>query len=155
LYGWDQLGDELRRRGLLAPGTFVFTSIWFYSGHVGHATRGSGVPVVCYSPGDARSFAYWSEPGEWVGRDGLLVAMASSEVEPWCYKRFFERIEPAGEVPIVRGGRVVRTVRLFRCRRQLAPFPFDYEHAPRRRGAGQVAVRAVGGVVGAALPAAV
>lgn len=155
LYGWDQLGDELRRRGLLEPGTFVFTGLWYQSGHLGHATRGSGVPVVCYSPGDARSFAYWSDPGEWVGRDGLLVATASPEVEPWCYRRFFERIEPAGEVPIVRGGRVVRTVRLFRCRRQLAPFPFDYEHAPRRRGAGQVAARSVGRAVGAALSASV
>lgn len=153
IFGWDQLGDELRRRGLLEPGTFVFTSLWYHSGHVAYATRGSGVPVVCYSPGDARSFAYWSEPGEWVGRDGLLVALGPSEVEPACYRRWFERIEPAGEVPIVRGGKVVRTVRLYRCRRQLRPFPFDYEHAPRRRGPGQVAARPSG--VGAALPAAV
>ena len=153
LYGWDQLGDELRRRGLLEPGTFVFTSMWYHSGHVGHATRGSGVPVVCYSPGDARSFAFWSDPDEWVGRDGLLVALGSPEIEPWCYRRFFERIEPAGEVPIVRGGKVVRNVRLFWCRRQCVPFPFDYEHAPRRRGAGQVAARPIG--VAAPLPAAV
>ena len=153
LYGWDQLGDELGRRGLLMPGTFVFTSMWYHSGHIAHATRGSGVPVVCYSPGDARSFAYWSEPGDWVGRDGLLVALGPLDVEPDCYRSWFERIEPAGEVPIVRGGRVVRTVRLFRCRRQLKPFPFDYEHAPRRRGPGEVASRPRG--VGAVLPAAV
>ncbi len=143
----------MERRGLLEPGTFVFTSMWYHSGHIGYATRGSGVPVVCYSPGDARSFAYWSDPAEWVGRDGLLVALGPLDVEPWCYMKWFERIEPAGEVPIVRRGRVVRTVRLFRCRNQLSPFPFDYEHAPRQRGAAQVAARPGG--VGAALPAAV
>ncbi len=153
LFGWDQLGDELGRRGLLEPGTFVFTSMWYHSGHIGYATRDSGVPVVCYSPGDARSFAYWSDPGEWVGRDGLLVALGPPDVEPWCYRRWFERIEPAGEVPIVRRGQVVRTVRLFRCRKQLMPFPFDYESAPRRRPAGQVAARPIG--VAAPLPAAV
>jgi 4-amino-4-deoxy-L-arabinose transferase-like glycosyltransferase len=154
LFGWDQLGEEMKRRGLLEPGTFVFTSMWYHSGHVGYATRKSGVPVVCYSPGDARSFAFWSNPGEWVGRDGLLVALGPKEIEPACYRKWFATIEPAGEVPIVRRGQVVRTVRLFRCRDQLLPFPFDYEHAPRRRGAaGQVAARPQG--IGAALPAAV
>ncbi len=153
LYGWDQLGEEMERRGLLEPGTFVFTSMWYHSGHIGYATRDSGVPVVCYSPGDARSFAYWSDPADWVGRDGLLVALGPIDIEPWCYRKWFERIEPAGEVPIVRRGRVVRTVRLFRCTNQLMPFPFDYEHAPRQRGAAEVAARPGG--VGAALPAPV
>jgi hypothetical protein len=133
-FGWEQVADEIKRRGLLdRPGTFLFTGIWYNSGHMGYAIRDLGVPVVCYNPGDARSFAFWSEPGEWVGRDGLLVAMNDSPAEPRCYEPWFERIEPAGEIPIVRAGKVVRTVRLFRCERQVAPFPFEYGTGPRPR----------------------
>jgi len=140
LYGWDELAEELARRGLLGPpGSFLFTSLWYDSGHLAHATRASGLPVVCYNANDARSFAYWSDPGQWVGRDGLLVALREPAIEPSCFDRFFERIEPAGEVPIVRGGRVVRTFRLYRCARQVAPFPFDHDGAPRRPTPGAVA----------------
>jgi 4-amino-4-deoxy-L-arabinose transferase-like glycosyltransferase len=127
IYGWDELAQAMKRKGLLdLPETFLFTSMWYDSGHLGYATRSSGVPVVCYHPTDARSFAFWSEPADWVGRDGILVAMQDSPIEPACFLRWFERIEPAGDVPIVRGGRVVRTFRIYHCLRQLAPFPFDY-----------------------------
>ena len=49
------------------------------------------------------------------------------------YRTCVTRIEPAGEFPIVRAGKEVRTVRLYRCVRQVAPFPFDYD-GPSRAG---------------------
>ena len=125
LYGWDQVAAELGRRGLLdAPDTFLFTRNWFTSGQLAFATRASGVPVLCYNHKDARSFAFWSRPEDWVGRDGILVSVNDVGYEPECYGRFFERIEPIGRFEVTRGGGVVRQVRLFRCVRQVVAFPF-------------------------------
>ncbi len=125
MYGWDQVEAQLRRRGLLDdPETFLFTRSWFSSGQLAFATRASGVPVLCYNHKDARSFAFWSRPEDWVGRDGILVSVSEIGYEPECYERFFERIEPAGSFEVARAGGPVRKVRLFRCVRQLAAFPF-------------------------------
>jgi len=125
-YGWDEVGRELRRRGLLdRPGTFLFTSAWYHSGHLAFATRGHSTPVACYNAWDARSFTYWSCPDDWLGRDGILVSLNGHSAEPHCFDRYFARIEPLGEFAVDRAGAPVRKVRLFRCVRQSRPFPFD------------------------------
>jgi hypothetical protein len=125
LVGWDQVADELRRLGLLdRPGTFVFTGHWHVSGQLAQAI-GPGTPVLCYNEGDARGFSSWSRPGDWVGLDGVLVAIDDRSTEPQCFDRWFGSIEPLGRLEIRRGGRPVRPVRLFLCRGQTRPFPFD------------------------------
>jgi hypothetical protein len=130
--GWDRVAEELGRRGLLGrPGTFLFTSTWYTSGQLAFATRGSGTPVLCYNArGDARSFAFWSRPADWVGYDGILVALNGRSGEPDCYDRWFSRIEPIGEFAVTRAGSPIRQVRLFHCVRQTAPFPFDHLGSP-------------------------
>jgi len=147
LVGWDEVGAELKKRGLLdRPDTFLFTGSWYQSGHVAFATRGSSTPVLCYSPVDARSFAFWSRPEDWVGNDGILISVNDRPNEPDGYKRWFERIEPAGAFEVKRAGVPVRTIRFFHCVRQTRPFPFDkmmphhrladrqgLDEAPRRR----------------------
>ena len=123
--GWDEVAGELKRRGLLDdPNVFLFSRTWFTSGHLAFATRSSGVPVLCYNHNDARSFAFWSRPEDWVGRDGVLVSVDEASYEPECYARFFERIEPMGRFEVVRPGGPIRQVRLYRCVRQLLAFPF-------------------------------
>jgi hypothetical protein len=125
MYGWDQVAAELRQRGMLDdPSTFLFTRNWFSSGQLAFATRGSGMPVVCYNHKDARSFAFWSRPEDWVGRDGILVSFHEIWYEPGIYYRYFERVEPAGTFEIARPGGTIRKVRLFRCTRQTVAFPF-------------------------------
>ncbi|MDR3637676.1 MAG: glycosyltransferase family 39 protein [Isosphaeraceae bacterium] len=126
MIGWDQVADELKRRGLLdQPDTFLFTSMWYHSGHLAFATRGSSTPVLCYNPIDARSFAFWSRPRDWVGENGILVSVNNRMNEPNGYAGWFDRIEPLGAFEVMRGGAPVRRVRLFRCVRQTRPFPFD------------------------------
>jgi len=129
---WRQVGAELRRRGLVGePGTFLFTGQWYHSGQLAMAVGGD-VPVLCYNAGDARGFAFWSRPAEWVGRDGILVCLGDRSTEPGFFDRWFRRIEPIGEFAAVRAGRPVRKVRLFRCVGQTWPFPYDYALAPAR-----------------------
>lgn len=125
LMGWDQVASGLAERGLLTrPDTFLFTGLWFTSGQLAFAT-GNRLPVLCYHPHDTRGFAFWSRPEQWLGRDGILVAIDHRSIEPGCYERYFERIEPIAQFPIVRAGVPVHTVRLFRCIGQRLAFPFD------------------------------
>ena len=91
LYGWDQVAAELKQRGLLdRPGTFLFTSTWYHSGHLAFATRGSTTPVLCYNSWDARSFAFWSR-SERLGRARTASSSRSTATpaEPHCYDRWF------------------------------------------------------------------
>jgi hypothetical protein len=126
MVGWDLLARELGRRGLLGrPGTFLFSPSWYYSGQLGFATRGSGTPVLCYHAWDARSFAFWSRPDEWVGRDGIFVAVNEHPEDAVRFDKWFTRIEPLGSFEVTRGGVPVRTVALYRCTPQTVAFPFD------------------------------
>jgi hypothetical protein len=125
-YGWDQVGRELRRRGLLdRPGTFLFTGAWYHSGQLAFAVRDASTPVLCYNAWDARSFAFWSRASDWVGDDGILVALNHHPAEPGCYAQWFDRIEPLGGIEVTRAGAPVRQVHLYRCVRQRYAFPFD------------------------------
>ena len=127
MVGWDQIAGEIRRRGLLeSPGTFLFTSTWFFSGQMAFATRNLGEPVLCYNHRDPHNFAVWSRPDDWLGHDGLLVSVDDAKHEPGCFARYFERIEPPIPFTVTRNGVEVRRVRLFRCVRQVAPFPFGF-----------------------------
>jgi hypothetical protein len=126
-HGWDQVAAALRGwdAGADAAAPFVFARQWFDSGQMAMAL-GPSVPVLCYHRGDARGFAFWSRPESWVGRDGILaVTRPGSTVEPQCYDRWFERIEPLGAVAVRRAGATTRTVKLFRCVGQTRPFPYD------------------------------
>ncbi|GIW86184.1 MAG: glycoside hydrolase [Isosphaeraceae bacterium] len=123
-YGWDQIAQALRRLGAgQSHNSYVFTSQWYQSGQLA-AALGPDVPVLCYSARKPVSFATWSEPASWVGWDGLLVVVDPRSTEPAAFEPWFERIEPLGTVAVTRGGSVVRTARLYRCVRQVRPFPF-------------------------------
>ena len=126
MVGWDAVAAEFRRRGLLdRPDSFLFTSSWYQSGQIAFATRESRTPVLCYHAWDARSFAFWSKPDEWIGRDGILVEIGDAPNDPLRFRRWFTRIESLGSFDIQRAGAPVRTVKLYRCVNQTLAFPFD------------------------------
>jgi hypothetical protein len=84
------------------------------------------IPVLCYNPGDARGFAFWSRPQDWVGKNGYLISMDGNPWEPKYVDRYFERVELVAEFPMTRAGKPFRHVRLFRCVHQIEPYPFNY-----------------------------
>ncbi len=121
---WDQVADELERRGLLAePNTFLFTDSWDRSARLALATRGKA-PVTCYNL-EPRSFAFWSRPEDWVGRDGIFVEDDRRPGAARPLRPVLPRYEPIGTARIVRRGAVVREVYLYRGTYQTWPFPFD------------------------------
>ena len=128
--GWDSVGRELQERGLIGePGTFLFTSNWDDSGHLAMAVKNQ-VPVLCYNQGDARGFAFWSKPEEWVGKNGILISVDDNPCIPGDFVRYFKHIEPVASFPMTRGGNPFRNVRVFRCTNQVEPFPFAYTKPP-------------------------
>lgn len=121
---WSRVADELGRLGALDdPRTFLFTNSWQDGARLSYAARGRA-RVACYVR-DARSFAFWSDPKDWVGRDGIYIGNPWSSGEVRVYRHFFERVEPLGSFKIELGGRSVKDVVLYRCVRQTRPFPFD------------------------------
>jgi 4-amino-4-deoxy-L-arabinose transferase-like glycosyltransferase len=126
MVGWETIAAELRTRRLLdQPGTFLFTSSWYQSGQIAFAVRDSRTPVLCYHAWDARSFAFWSRPDEWIGRDGILVALNDQADDPQRFRPWFTRIEPISAFEVVRSGAPLRKVKLYRCVAQTRAFPFD------------------------------
>jgi len=126
VYGWDQVAARLDRLGLLDdPRVFLFTRNWFLSAQLAHATE-MRRPVLCYNLDDPRGFAFWSEPEEWVGRDGVLV-MINEDYTPFTsYLRWFESCEALDDFRVERAGKLIRRVRIFRLNNQLAALPFQY-----------------------------
>jgi 4-amino-4-deoxy-L-arabinose transferase-like glycosyltransferase len=124
--GWESVAAELDARGLTnKPKTFFFTTKWYESGQLAFALRDC-VPVLCYSPGDARGFAFWSKPEEWVGWTGYLVTTEDADWEAEMVTPYFTRVRKVAEFPMTRGGVPFRTVRVWRCVQQKHPFPFTY-----------------------------
>lgn len=105
---------------------FVFTNRWFQAGKVDYALKGS-MPVLCFNDQDPRAFAYWNDSASRIGQDGILVSTKKflDRPEDW-YRGYFESIEPLGQVPLYRGGRVEDQLVLYYCRGLKTPFRTDY-----------------------------
>lgn len=122
--GWESVGHELAARGLLdQPKTFLFTNEWFASGHLGFETDGK-VPVLCYRSDDARGFAHWSAPQQWLGYDGLLIDHSHEPGLIEHYAPYFRSYEVVATFPMTRGGQPMRPIRVVRYREQILPYPF-------------------------------
>jgi hypothetical protein len=122
---WEQIARELGRRGMLDdPGTFLFTDHWRLSAGLAMATRRE-TSVACFQL-DSRSFTNWSQPQDWVGRDGIFVRVDDGLAEAVDYSPWFTRIESLATFPIVRAGTPVQVVRLYRCVNQTEPYQFGY-----------------------------
>lgn len=124
LKGWADVARILEQRGYLdQPRNFLMTTRWYQTGQLAFAA-GAKLDSACFSPYDARGFAYWSKRDEWVGRDAILVTIDDMETDPRHFRRWFDSVEPIDKVVIERGGEPVRSFGIFLCRRQRGPYPF-------------------------------
>lgn len=130
-YGWDQVALRMQDLGLLDnPETFVFTRYWYQSAQVARALGGKR-PVLCYNPDDPRGFAFWSRPADWVGKDGVLVAIGEPDGQARHYGRYFASVERVADFWVERQGKPVRRVSLFRCTDQRVAYPFGRDHTTK------------------------
>jgi hypothetical protein len=114
---------------------FLFTNIWYDSGQLAFATRGR-VPVTCYHTFDARGFAFWSKPTDYLGKTAYFVIADEQSRESSLreFGPFFRSMTVAFEFPMTRNGRPFRPVRVYRCEHQTQPYPFDFKPNEARGG---------------------
>ncbi len=114
LHGWDELAVRVRslRAGMPDPErTFVYARRFQYAAlaafHVG-----DGVEVTRL--GTTRdAYDDWRDDARLAGRDAILFGDSWQPPAPYVG---FRACQPAGDLPIVRGGRTVRTFLFWRCR---------------------------------------
>ena len=97
----DQL--QLRHRGMI-----VATVSWIDAGKADYALEGE-VPVICLSQ-DARQFAFMHDLRSFSGRDAYIVAAAGRPDWLRIAGPYFQRIEPAPDVALTRGGEPALTL---------------------------------------------
>lgn len=124
--GWESLGRQLKERGFVGkPNTFLLTNRWHKAGQLAFAIRNES-PVACFEPQDARGFALWSKPSDWVGWDAYLVSLDGLDEELNHFKWYFETYDetPLAEFRMMRGWMPYRPVKVWHLRRMTRPFPF-------------------------------
>ena len=133
--------DRLEELGVLDdPDSFLFTRNWYQSAQIAHAIHLKR-PVLCYNIDDPRGFAFWSDPDEWVGRDGILLMIDDDFLPVPFFRRWFDDAIPLADFWVERGGRPLRRIRAIRLVHQLAAFPYTF--SPERIAAREV-IRAGG-----------
>lgn len=126
--GWGSVKRRLEELGIPdEPGVFLTTNLWENSGQLAFAFR-NRIPVTCYHSFDARGFAFWSRPTDYVGRTGYLVAVEEADAAAPIreFGPFFTHMELVDEFAMDRGGTPFRNVKVYRCVNQRQPYPFDF-----------------------------
>lgn len=116
----------------LPPGGFVVAVRWLEAGKI-DAALGDDRPVLVFSH-DPRNFAFQHDQRSFAGQDAVIIGSpkAVGEALP-KYQKYFERLEPIGEVPITRGGDAKLTLAMVRAIGFRPPYPLPIgPGAPRR-----------------------
>jgi hypothetical protein len=113
----------------LKQADFVFTNRYYTGGQIGMAIEPTyRKPVTCFDA-DLRSFAFWSKPKQWIGKNGIYIGSKSFEVDLDAqnrYPSYFSSLTKLGEIPILRGGVIVETFSVYTAQNMLKPFPRPY-----------------------------
>jgi hypothetical protein len=84
------------------------------------------IPVTCFGD-DVRGFAYWLQPEEWLGKDGLYITIEKFQQISWLtsiYSYYFREFQEIGTIPIKRGGTITEIFHVYRGQQLLHPYPF-------------------------------
>lgn len=113
----------------LEEAEFVFTNVYFLGGQIAMALAPlTDKPLTCLDA-DLRGFAFWSQPQDWLGQDGLLITSKLFQPRagiPATYGDYFEQIEPVAEIPLLRAGAVAQTFQVYLARQMRKPYPRPY-----------------------------
>jgi Dolichyl-phosphate-mannose-protein mannosyltransferase len=108
---------------------FVFTNRYYLGGQIGMAIEPIfHKPITCFDI-NPRSFAFWSKPQAWVGKNAVYLSTKTAEVDldaTNLYHNYFKQITKLGEIPIHRGGAVIQTFSIYQAQNMLKPFPRPY-----------------------------
>ena len=108
---------------------FVFTNRYYLGGQIGMAIEPTfHKPITCFDS-NPRSFAFWSNPQQWVGKNAIYLSTKAAKVDLDAinlYPTYFKKIAKLGEIPIRRGGAIIQTFSIYQAQNMLKPFPRPY-----------------------------
>jgi 4-amino-4-deoxy-L-arabinose transferase-like glycosyltransferase len=123
------LVDNNKLNLALKNADFVFTNRYYLGGQIGMAIEPVlHKPITCFDA-DLRSFAFWSKPQQWIGKNAIYLSTKTAKVDldaTNIYSSYFEEITKLGEIPIRRGGVVIQTFSIYQAQNMLKPFPRPY-----------------------------
>ena len=101
---WTSIRDDLRARGLLAPGSVVAAMDWRDAGKIGYAL-GPRTTMLCLNA-DQRQFGVADPPAAFAERDVLVLSLGpTSRTERW-----FRSVQALPDTSVRLDGRVLRTM---------------------------------------------
>jgi hypothetical protein len=110
---------------------FVFTNRYYTGGQIGMAIEPIyHKPITCFDD-DPRSFAFWSKPQQWLGKNAIYIGAKTFNVDLDAQKRYpsyFASLTKLGEIPILRGGVIVESFSVYQADKMLKPFPIPYDN---------------------------
>jgi len=110
----------------LQDSAFVFTNGFYLGGMVGMALSPiTTTPITCFGE-DVRGFAFWSQPEQWLGKEGLYVTLERFhdlfELTD-SYRAYFSSFQEIATVPIRRGGAVTEIFHIYQTGKMLKSYP--------------------------------
>jgi hypothetical protein len=113
----------------LQNSSFVFSNGYYLSAQIGMALAPlANTSITCLCD-DIRGFAFWSRPGQWLGKDALYITISRFNKKQDLmvkYRAYFSSLNAIGTVPIRRGGAVTEVVHVYQGKTLLKPYLRPY-----------------------------
>ncbi|MBW4476006.1 MAG: glycosyltransferase family 39 protein [Tolypothrix brevis GSE-NOS-MK-07-07A] len=111
--------------------SFIFTNRYYLGGPIAMSLKPlADTPITCFDIGkDLRGFAFWSKPGQWLGKDALYITTAPFNLRKdlmASYESYFSSFNAIATIPIRRGGVVINVVYVYQAKTLLKPYPRSY-----------------------------
>jgi 4-amino-4-deoxy-L-arabinose transferase-like glycosyltransferase len=111
--------------------SFIFTNRYYLGGPIAMSLKPlADTPITCFDIGkDLRGFAFWSKPGQWLGKDALYITTAPFNLRKdlmASYESYFSSLSAIATIPIRRGGVVINVVYIYQAKTLLKPYPRSY-----------------------------
>lgn len=111
--------------------SFIFTNRYYLGGPIAMSLKPlADTPITCFDIGkDLRGFAFWSKPGQWLGKDALYITTAPFNLRKDLmanYRTYFSSVNEIETIPIRRGGVVINVVYVYQAKTLLKPYPRSY-----------------------------
>jgi len=111
--------------------SFIFTNRYYLGGPIAMSLKPlADTPITCFDIGkDLRGFAFWSKPGQWLGKDALYITTAPFNLRKdlmASYRSYFSSLNEIETIPIRRGGVVINVVYVYQAKALLKPYPRSY-----------------------------
>jgi hypothetical protein len=110
----------------LSNSQFIFTNIYIMGGLIDLAIHPlKPIPVTCFCE-DLRGFTFWTNPQEWLGKNGLFITTRRFFQDPEMiddYRSYFQEFQKLGDIPIKRGGVTIEVFSVYQGKGFLKVYP--------------------------------